>query len=90
MIRSRSIKRAKQEREYAKIRKAYLFCHPTCEVNGCTADAVEIHHKRGKIGNLLTDERFFLPVCRHHHNYIHDNPSIAMRLGYSLSRLANG
>ena len=89
MIRSRSIKRAKQEREYAKIRKAYLFCHPNCHVRGCFDRATEIHHMKGRIGDLLTNEEFFLPVCRAHHNYIESHPIEAKEHGYSLTRLGN-
>jgi hypothetical protein len=87
-IRPRSKKRATQEREYAKIRKVYLFCHPVCEVIGCGCESTEIHHKKGRVGELLTDERFFLAVCRPHHNYIESHPFEARDAGYSLSRLS--
>lgn len=88
-IRPRSQKRAKQEREYAKLRKVYLFTHPVCEVIGCGCESTEIHHKKGRIGDLLTDERYFLAVCRSHHNYIELHPEEAKEKGYSLSRLAS-
>ncbi len=39
------------------------------------------HHKRGKLGALLMDERYWLPVCRKLHNWIRDNPKIARDLG---------
>ncbi len=87
MIRKRSLKRAAQEREYAKLRKVYLFTHPTCEVGGCGCQATEIHHRKGRIGDLLTDETYFLAVCRSHHNYIELHPEEAKEKGYSLSRL---
>lgn len=89
MIRPRSAKRAKQEREYANLRKVYLFTHPTCEVIGCGCEATEVHHKKGRVGDLLTDERFFLAVCRSHHNYIELHPIEAKEQGYSLNRLTN-
>ena len=85
-IRPRSVKRLKQERQYAKIRKAFLFCHVKCRVAGCDSPAVEIHHMKGRTGDLLTDERFFLPVCRAHHNYIESHPAEAKEHGYSLIR----
>ena len=86
MIRSRSIKRAKQEREYAKIRKVYLFTHPICGVEHCYDKATEIHHMKGRTGDLLTNEKYFMPVCRAHHNYIESHPIEAKEHGYSLTR----
>lgn len=87
MIRARSKKRARQEREYVKLRKIYLFTHPVCEVAGCGCESTEIHHKKGRVGDLLTDERFFLAVCRAHHVYIELHPALAKEHGYSLNRL---
>lgn len=87
-MRPRSKKRAAQERIYAKIRKVYLFCHPNCEVVGCGCESSEIHHRKGRIGDLLTDEKFFMAVCRSHHNYIENHPIEAKDQGYSLSRLS--
>jgi len=85
-IRPRSVKRLKQERQYAKLRKVYLHCHPTCEVKGCEAPSTELHHRRGRVGDLLTDESNFLAVCRPHHNYIESHPAEAKEHGYSLTR----
>lgn len=92
MIRKRSKKRAKQEREYFnKTRPEYLEDHPGCEANIpriCCCTSVEIHHKKGKIEDLLNDKRFFLAVCRRCHDYIEAHPAWAKEMGYSLSRLA--
>lgn len=99
MIPPRSKKRAKQEREYSKVRKKFLEENPHCAVhdgewsqeNGnflfepCLA--TEVHHQKGKIGALLTDTRYFLPVCRVAHDYIEKHPLEAKEKGYSLSRL---
>ncbi len=88
MISPRSKKRAKQEREYSKLRKVFLFTHPTCEILDCGCEATEIHHRKGRVGDLLTDERWFLAVCRAHHIYIELHPALAKEHGYSLSRLS--
>lgn len=88
-IRRRSKKRAKQEREYAKLRKEYLDEHVICEVKGCLQISEEIHHKKGRIGELLTDVKYFLAVCNPHHRYIESHPVEAKEHGYSLSRLSN-
>lgn len=86
-IKPLSTKRAKQNREYSKVRKDYLIKHPKCEVKGCRFIATEIHHTKGRIGDLLTDERYFLAVCHSHHVEIENHPEIAKEKGYSQSRL---
>lgn len=48
--------------------------------------AVDVHHARGRSGDLLLDERFWKPVCREGHMKIHDNPEWAISEGYSISR----
>jgi 5-methylcytosine-specific restriction endonuclease McrA len=86
MIRSRSVKRAKQERQYAKIRKAFLFCHPTCE--RCGSDSQEIHHRKSRTGEHLLDESNFMAVCRNCHEYIEENSKESLEKGWKLLRTA--
>jgi hypothetical protein len=83
----RSVKRMAEERLFAKKKKEYLTAHIRCEVKGCNRVSEDIHHKKGRIGKLLYDERFFLAVCRVHHTEIETNPDAAKQNGYSLSRL---
>lgn len=90
-IKKVSDKRASQNRQYLKLRKEYLKANPLCaamEVE-CTRKATTIHHRKGRIGNLLTDTKYFLPVCMNCHNKIEVNPVWAKSKGYSLSRLSN-
>lgn len=47
--------------------------------------ATDIHHRRGRIGSLLTDTQFFTPVCRQAHLFIHAHPSEAKALGLILA-----
>lgn len=49
--------------------------------------AIEVHHKRGRVGTLLTDKRYFLAVCTICHRYLEDHPEFAVSNGWSLSRL---
>ena len=72
-------------KEYAKNRKEYLEEHPYCEV--CGREANQIHHKAGRIGNLLADTRNFLAVCFSCHERIETNPDWAKENGYSKNRL---
>lgn len=86
-IKPRSDKRAKQEREYSKKRLAYLKANPICKFKGCRLEATTVHHSKGRIGKLLTDERHFIGLCMEHHEYIELNPNFAKANGYSKSRL---
>ena len=87
---NRSTKRAKQEREYLKIRKSFLLSSQGCQASLpkiCTRQVTDVHHMKGRIGNLLTDPTYFLAVCRPCHNWIEEHPKEAKELGYSISRI---
>lgn len=90
-MRNRSLKRQKQEREYKIVKAAYLEEHPYCEAEWMCHGllAVEIHHKKGRIGDLLCDKKYFLAVCRMCHDRIEQHPKEAKEQGFSLSRLEN-
>lgn len=80
--------------EYTKVRAAHLKIHSCCEVGlpGCSGDdtrLLTIHHKKGRIGDLLLDTDHFLVACLSCHSIIELNPTIAYEKGWSLSRLNN-
>ena len=89
-MRKRSLKRASEERLYTKNRKDHLEENPYCQAEVMCHGllAVEIHHKKGRIGELLNNREFFLSVCRMCHNWIESNPNEAKEKGLSLSRLS--
>lgn len=87
-IKPRNAKRAKQEKEYLKKREIYLNANPICKFKGCKLEATTIHHPRGRIGALLTDENNFIGLCMEHHEFVELNPNFAKANGYSKSRLA--
>lgn len=97
-IRRRSKKRAKQEREYKEVRDMFLLDNPICVPHGDISpidiytfgeiEATTVHHKKGRIGSLLTDSRYFLACCMECHEFIERNPRWAKEHGYSLSRLS--
>ena len=58
-----------------------------CPITG--DPATEIHHKKGRVGDLLLDTRFFLAVSREGHRKIEENPAWAKENGFSLDRLSN-
>lgn len=86
-MRKVSKKMSSKLREYSQLRKAFLFWRSDCEVKGCNNLASEIHHQKGKLGELLFDYQYFLPVCRNCHIKIENNRAWAMEKGYSLDRL---
>lgn len=57
-----------------------------CPVTG--EKTTEIHHKKGRVGNLFLDVRYWLAVSREGHKRIEENPEWAKKEGYSLSRLS--
>jgi hypothetical protein len=52
----------------------------------CTSVATEIHHRRGRDNDRLTDTKWFLPVCKSCHIEIHRNPAKSVASGFSVLR----
>lgn len=86
--RRRDRERRRRETDYKVVRRAFLKERPTCEacVNlvslAAHADlrphpATEVHHKRGRLGTLLLDTRFWIPCCQNAHDWIHRNITAA-------------
>lgn len=67
--------------EYAKVKRRFLRTHTVCEVSNCYEKATDLHHSRGRSGRLLTDVLFFIALCRDHHNWAHEYPEDAKRIG---------
>lgn len=86
-IKKVSKKQQSRNARYAKVKREYLTEHPICEVDGCKQLATDIHHKKGKIGDLLCDKNHFLAVSRMCHQKIELNPAWAKENGYSENRL---
>ena len=86
-IKNVSDKKLIELKEYRIVRDRYLKENPVCEFEGCGSREVELHHKKGKVGKLLVDPRYFCSLCRNHHRYIEENPILAKELGLSVDRL---
>lgn len=86
-IKPRSTKRAKHERVYLAKRIEFLHRpeNMVCPVTG--QRATEVHHKKGRVGNLLLDENYWLGVSHEGHKYIEEHPEEAKARGWSVSRL---
>jgi hypothetical protein len=37
----------------------------------------EVHHRRGRVGRLLLDDRHWMPVSKSGHRWIHKHPNLA-------------
>jgi 2,3-bisphosphoglycerate-independent phosphoglycerate mutase len=84
-----SKKQAKKNSDYSAISKQYKKENPICDaqIKGiCTTLTVDVHHKKGRIGELLTDTRYFLAVCRECHNHIETHPKFAFENNFSIRR----
>lgn len=86
-IAPRSKKRIAQEKIYTQLRKAFLNKNNVCPITG--EKTTDIHHMKGRIGDLLIDTKYWLAVSREAHILIEQNPEWAKEQGYSLSRLSN-
>lgn len=87
-LRNETEKRGKQNREYLRKRKQFLLQNEYCAVFPWLR-ATELHHRAGRIGGLLTDERYFLAVSHDGHRKIEENPEWAYEQGFSIRRLEN-
>lgn len=83
-----TLKRAKQNVEYLKLRKEFLEANPCCGIEGCYLKSVDVHHKEGRENDKLTDVTKWLPICRKHHSEITENSREAIEKGISVSRTA--
>jgi len=84
-LRSVSIRREHENKLESQARKEHLKENPYCAI--CAGKATTIHHKKGRIGSLLYDRRWFLSTCLGCHTIIERNPEWAKEKGYSLDRL---
>lgn len=70
---------------YRKKARLFISKHPKCAV--CSGKSECVHHKAGRIGDNLMNEKTWLPVCLSCHTIIEQNPDYAKQKGYSVSRL---
>ena len=79
-LRPASKKRAKQLRDYTRLRKVFLKDFPRCGVCG-TAPATDIHHIAGRNHAMLNEPAWWIAVCRGCHDHIHRHPGEARAKG---------
>jgi hypothetical protein len=95
-MKRRSKKQAKRLSLYKPIRENYLKENSECaakmkdgtRLDGCRFFATQVHHGKGRMGDLLFDENYFIPVCDGPcHKWLEENPQAAKEIGLSLKRL---
>lgn len=74
------VEKTNPRRQYIKAKRRFL-AGKRCAV-WPWKKAVDVHHVRGRAGNLLTDERFWLAVSRQAHERIHAHPAWARVRGW--------
>lgn len=80
-----SEKRAGQLATYRVLRDDYLLTHPVCEVHDCENNTTNLHHKNGRIGEMLFNTEYFMACCSVcHPQRIHENPAWARKHGYLI------
>lgn len=82
-----SDKRKEQNKEYSELREQFLLGR-WCAYHGNPCIPTTVHHSKGRIGDLLTDTRYFVALCMEAHQYIESHPNWAKEHGFSASRLA--
>lgn len=88
MIAGISKKHQNRLTKYIKIRETFMKEHPMCECGmGCGLPSTDVHHMKGKIGDLLFDTRFFKALNRICHTWVETHPKEAKELGLSENRL---
>ncbi len=90
-----SAKEKIRKRKYSVVRKKF-FEDPTnemCQIRmseiciEIQQPATEVHHSKGRIGELLFDTEYFVPGCRECHRLAHLKDKEAKAKGVSKSRL---
>ncbi len=90
-VRQVSKHHAEELAEYRRRAPVYLNENPVClacpkmvgvalVVDERPHRSESVHHKRGRLGPLLLDERHWLPTCIHSHDWIHSNIALARSL----------
>jgi hypothetical protein len=87
-IKSVSDKMAVMLKVYKEKREKFLERYPKCQagIEGCTKYSSQVHHRRGRLGELLINTEYFLAVCYSCHHYIEMHPLEAKEKGWSLMR----
>ena len=84
-MRARSLKLQRAMRVYRQMVGDFLDQHPTCEFPlGCGKPATSVHHRRGRFGKRLIDQRYWAASCHEHQNYAEERSGAALACGWLI------
>lgn len=72
--------------KYKVVRDKWLKEHGVCEFEGCGSREVTLHHKKGRLGDLLINTDYFCSLCWQHHFWVETHPEEAIKMGLSCKR----
>lgn len=83
-----SDKRKVENAKYSVLRIEFLGKpeNKICPITGWPT--TDIHHKKGRVGDLFLDTKYWIALSREGHQHVEDNPEWAKENGYSLDRLS--
>ena len=81
-LRKASTKRSRELARYQRRMNAYFHKHiwQSCEYPECWERATEVHHIKGRHGEMLNDECYWMFICAEHHRWIHNNGREARKM----------
>ena len=84
-----SKKRQIQNLQYSVLRTEFLGKkeNQICPITG--NPTTDIHHKKGRVGELFLDTKYWVALSREGHRFVEENPEWAKEKGYSLNRLTD-
>lgn len=88
-LKRRSRKEGERLRRYEKARAAVAERSGlTCEARtpDCDGALHQVHHRKGRDGELIDELDLLIGVCVSCHRYIHGNPTISYQRGWMVKR----
>lgn len=84
-----SDKRLEENNQYKKLRLEFLSLpeNTICPIKNIPT--TDIHHKKGRVGSLFLDTKYWVALSREGHKFVEENPEWAKENGFSVSRLSN-
>lgn len=90
-IRRRSRKESARVARYNKAREiVFERSGGSCEARtpDCRGVSDQVHHRKGRDGDLVDDIDYLLAACWACHNYIHRHPAESYERGWMIKRLS--
>ena len=93
VIRKQSVRREDENKVYLQLREIFLkkpenkYCPVMQQLKNKKVETTDVHHKKGKIGKLLIDTKYWIALSREGHKYVEEHPNWAKENRYSLNRL---